>query len=322
MSLLAAPYFDDIAEGGENGAAYWMTTSDATRVRVAAWPLDTARGTLLLFPGRTEYVEKYGKTAVELAQTGYAMMAIDWRGQGLADRLLKDGRVGHVGTFLDYQQDVAALVDAAQALNMPKPWHILGHSMGGAIALRAVLNGIDVASATFTGPMWGIQMSPFVRPFAWALYFAGGWFNQGHRLAPSGTYENYVSVAEFEGNTLTNTKDMWAYMKRQLDAQPDLGLGGPSIHWVGEAMRECNALMAAPPPPVPAICFVGEDEAIVDPDRMRVRMADWPGGSYQIIPDAQHEVLMEGPETRSHVLKQMGDLFKRGEAQANLTPVR
>ncbi|WP_050930215.1 alpha/beta fold hydrolase [Aestuariivita boseongensis] len=313
-----APYYADVADGPADGAAFWAQTSDGLRVRIGVWPKADARGTLLLFPGRSEYVEKYARFASDVTAEGYAMMAIDWRGQGIADRLLPDRRIGHVGRFRDFQKDVAAMVALAQELDMPKPWHILGHSMGGAIALRSVMEGIDVLSASFTGPMWGILMAKGMRQMALALYYASKWTGQGHRLAPTATAENYILTSPFEGNTLTNTPEMWEYMKTQVTRYPDMALGGPSIHWLGEALRECRYLRRAAPPPVPAICFVGEDEAIVDREAMRLRMANWTGGSYQVVNDAQHEILMEGPETRALVLRQMLDLFERGESQANL----
>ena len=318
MVLEAAPYFADVAQGPASGAAYWSKTSDGVRVRIGAWPLDEARGTLLLMPGRTEYIEKYGIFAGELADHGYAMMAADWRGQGLADRLLPDRRVGHIDTFRDFQKDVAEMVAVATELDMPKPWHVLGHSMGGAIATRALLEGLDVASATFTGPMWGILIAPVMRQLAWGLYYASGWTGQGHRLPPTTSYDNYVAASEFDGNMLTNDPEMWAYMKGQIAAYPELSLGGPSMRWLGEALRECLQLMRAAPPAVPAICFVGSQESIVDRDRMRQRMASWPGGSFEVIENAQHEVLMEGPDIRGDVLQKMLDLFARGEAQANV----
>lgn len=318
MDYEAAPFFAEVADGPQSGAAYWAKTSDGVRVRIGAWPLEDARGTVFLMPGRTEYIEKYGKIASELAPHGYAIVATDWRGQGLADRLLPDSRVGHVDKFSDYQKDVAEMVAVAEALDMPKPWHLLGHSMGGAIAMRALVEGMDVVSVTFTGPMWGILIAPVMRQLAWGLYYASGWAGQGHRLPPTTSYDNYVAANEFDGNMLTNDPEMWEYMKAQISAHPELTIGGPSMRWLGEALRECLFLMRAAPPPVPAICFVGEEEAIVDSDRMRQRMALWPGGAFQIVHGSKHEILVEGSEIRENVIQQMLELFARGESQANI----
>ena len=59
------------------------------RIRVGLWHRQGPAGTVLLFPGRTEYVEKYGRTARLLAARGLATLVIDWRGQGIADRLVE-----------------------------------------------------------------------------------------------------------------------------------------------------------------------------------------------------------------------------------------
>ena len=115
-----APLFSDIADGPDDGQAWWLTADDGVRIRVAAWAREAPRGTVLLFPGRTEYIEKYGRTARDLAENGYATLAIDWRGQGLAERLVDDAMAGHVLHFSDYQRDVAAMVEAAETLDLPK----------------------------------------------------------------------------------------------------------------------------------------------------------------------------------------------------------
>jgi lysophospholipase len=305
MTLTPAPFHADVALGPEGGSAFWMTASDGVRIRVGYWPVKDALGTLLLFPGRTEYIEKYGMTAVDLAERGYATITVDWRGQGLADRLLQDRRVGHVDQFLDFQKDVACVMQAVEALNVPKPLHVLGHSMGGAIGLRALYEGLPVQSCIFTGPMWGIRMATLLRPVAWGLFYASGWTGQGHRLAPSMNYENYVQVEKFAGNTLTSDPDMYALMQNQLKHHPELALGGASLTWLGESLRECRKLAQRAAPSLPCTTYIGSDEAIVDVDAIHTRMAAWPNGTLQVVDGAQHEVLMETPATRRMVLDQM-----------------
>ncbi|MEM6727697.1 MAG: alpha/beta hydrolase, partial [Pseudomonadota bacterium] len=116
----AAPLNNDVAEGPPGGQAFWLTTSDGVRIRLAVWP-EGEKGTVLIFPGRTEYAEKYGRAAAEYAARGFATISIDWRGQGIAERLLPDSRIGHVIRFRDYQQDVAAVMEAVAALDLPRP---------------------------------------------------------------------------------------------------------------------------------------------------------------------------------------------------------
>ena len=129
-----APFHNDLAEGPDNAQSFWLRTSDGVRLRVVFWPAEDAQGTILLFTGRTEYAEKYGHIARDVTEAGYALLTIDWRGQGLSDRIAKDTRLGHVESFDDYQLDVAEFVGAAQGLGCPEPWHMIAHSMGGALA--------------------------------------------------------------------------------------------------------------------------------------------------------------------------------------------
>ena len=76
------------------------------------------------------------KIANHFLEHGYASFSLDWRGHGLADRSTLNPLLGHVGTFSDYVKDFDAVIDWAQHFKLPKPWFVLGHSMGGAILLR------------------------------------------------------------------------------------------------------------------------------------------------------------------------------------------
>ncbi|SEO86566.1 lysophospholipase [Salinihabitans flavidus] len=304
-----APFYHDVARGPADGAAHWVTASDGVRLRIAHWPLEGARGTVLLFPGRTEYVEKYALAAEDLRSRGYAMIGIDWRGQGLAGRLLTDRSTGHVQRFADYQHDVAGAIAHARALDLPEPFHLIAHSMGGAIGLRAVMAGLPVNSAVFTGPMWGILLSSVMRPAAWAMSWAGRKVGVGHVLAPGTKPVTYVLDQAFEGNNLTTDADMYHYMRAQVGDYPDLAVGGPSLHWVHEALRETRALRRMASPDLPCLTFLGGDEQIVDREAIRDRMGRWHGGELTLIDGAQHEVMMEPPATRVRIFDAAVALF-------------
>lgn len=293
-----APFYADVAEAPDGGFALWRACGDGVRVRVALWPGTGARGTVLLFPGRTEYIEKYGPAAGELAARGYAMACIDWRGQGLADRPLADRARGHVASFADYQQDVAALVAAAREAGLPEPFHLIAHSMGGCIGLRALHEGLPVASAVFSAPMWGIRIHAAARPLAWAVGSGARMAGRGHVYAPTTGPVTYVLAAPAPGNVLTADPTMYAFMQRQLQAHPDLALGGPTLHWLLEALRETRALAARVPPALPCLCVMGGNERVVDTGRIRSIMTRWPGGRLEVIPGAEHEVMMEVPAAR------------------------
>lgn len=298
-----APLFEDVARAPSGGAATWLTTADGLRIRVALWGKATAtRGTVLIFPGRTEYVEKYGGVAADLVARGFAVLAVDWRGQGIAARIHPNPVMGHVDRFDDYQADVAAVIDHAGAEGLPGPWFLIAHSMGGCIGLRALMRGLKVRAAVFSAPMWGIRMPSAMRPLAWGLSTASRGVGLSHRLAPGQQLDPYVAREGFEDNNLTTDPQMYALMRDQVAAHPELSLGGPSLCWLNEALREMRAAAQAPAPRVPALVFLGTDERIVDPARIHARVASWPGTTLRILDGARHELLMERSETRMTVL--------------------
>lgn len=304
----AAPYHADIA-GFSNGVCHWLLTVDGVRIRVGHWPVENAKGTVLIFPGRTEYIEKYGRTAKDLAERGFASVAIDWRGQGIADRLLENRAVGHVDTFEDYQLDVKAVLDHVKILGLPEPYHLLGHSMGGCIGLRSLNDGLPVQSAVFSAPMWGIKMSAALRPIAWGLSSVSKPLGFSGLFAPGQHAETYVLRAEADDNTLTSDASSFDMLQNQLKTHPDLALGGPSLHWLNESLREMRTLSMLPSPDLPCVTFLGTEEAIVDPTRIYQRMEKWPGGELVVLENGRHEVLMEKPEIRDRVLDGAERLF-------------
>lgn len=303
-----APYHADIA-GNPDGICHWLLSVDGVRIRVGHWPVEHAKGTVLIFPGRTEYIEKYGRAASEFAKRGYASVAIDWRGQGIADRLLDNRAVGHVENFEDYQLDVRAALAHMKSLGMPEPYHLLSHSMGGCIGLRALRDDLPVRTAIFSAPMWGIKMSPALRPIAWGLSSVSKPLGFSGIFAPGQQAETYVLRATADDNTLTADATNFDILQQQLIAHPELALGGPSLHWLNESLREMRILSQKPSPDVPCLTFLGTEEAIVDPMRIHDRMARWPNGELVILDQARHEVLMETKTIRDQVFDRSTDLF-------------
>ena len=114
----------------------WRGRSTAIQLRTARWVPQTAlRGTVVVLQGRSEFIEKYFEVIGELLARGFAVAAMDWRGQGGSARQLKNPRKGHIDDFSLFERDLGALVDDVLGPSCPQPWFGLCHSMGGAIML-------------------------------------------------------------------------------------------------------------------------------------------------------------------------------------------
>ena len=303
-----APLYNDLAEGPEGGYAWWMQADDGVHLRAACWP-GGKKGTIFMLPGRTEYIEKYGRVAAAMVERDYTMVTIDWRGQGLSDRLARDPMLGHVRRFRDYQRDLRALIAEADAQKLPRPYYMIAHSMGGCIGLRALHDNLPFQAAVFSGPMWGIQMAPHLRPFAWVIGTLFTALGLGHVRVFGTSPNSYVLEEPFETNELTSDRGSFEYMQRQTKAISGVGLGGPSLQWLITSLIETRKLRAMLPPDHPAMTFLGTDESIVDPRYVREVMGRWVNGVLVEVEGGRHEIPMETPQTRAEFFDAATNLF-------------
>ena len=312
-----AQFYSDIADGPSQGAAYWVHTEDGVRVRIGAYGSGKAhKGTILLFLGRFGYIERYGRVAKEFDKNGFATVVIDWRSQGLSDRMADDLRTGHVESFSDYQKDVSAMIKGIEELDLPKPWYLVGVSMGACIGLRAMLEGLPVEASALISPMFGIKMSALQRIAAWPLSWAAKKIGKGHVYVPGESGEIYVLATPFEENNLTHNFGMYDYWIEQARKAPELQIGGPSMSWLYQGLCECRSLSKMQSPDVPCITFCGELDELVDNRAVARRMERWPNSSFEVIKNAKHDVLTELPEIAGDVMTQIVELFSSRAAMS------
>jgi lysophospholipase len=312
-----APLFHvDVADAPPGAEAHWVTAADGIRLRVVTWAAG-ARGTAVIFPGRTEFAEKYGRVAGRLVERGFSVAVIDWRGQGLSDRPPANPMRGHVDDFREYQRDVAALLDLIDRLEMPGARLMVAHSMGGCIGLRTLLERADFGAAVFSAPMWHLQMKAATRELTARFTQLAYMMGFGMRLMP-GTREKPTALAvDFEGNALTTCRDTFAWCVGQIAAHPELALGGPSMQWTRAALEEMARLYIAPLPNLPVLALLGTGESVVSASVIRSQIAQMAQGALFEVPGARHEIFMERPEILDLVWERI-DAFLAAPARRGL----
>jgi alpha-beta hydrolase superfamily lysophospholipase len=104
---------------------------------------------MLLLHGIAEHSGRYEHVGAQLASAGVEVVAIDHRGFGMSG-----GRRSYVVSFDEFVDDVADQL--AQVRGFGLPTVLLGHSMGGLIALSYVLQGRPAPDAlALSGPALG-----------------------------------------------------------------------------------------------------------------------------------------------------------------------
>ncbi len=221
-----------------SGEGRIVKARDGVWLRVATWrPTGRrpARGTVLLLGGRAEFIERFYETVQDLRRRGFRVVAMDWRGQGGSDRLLRNPRKGHVRRFRDYRRDLEAVFSQVMA-DMPRPWFAMAHSMGAAICLDAARAGeLPVDRLIALSPMLRIRL--ITRPRgAQALAETLCAMGLGSRFIPGGG-ETAVSTKPYPGNRLTSDRARYDRNGALAAAHPQLAIGDPTIRWLTEAMR-------------------------------------------------------------------------------------
>lgn len=300
-----------------SGAAlHWIEGRGGVKLRVlTAPPLAAARrGSVIVCPGRTEFIEKYFETIGELQQRGFAVICFDWRGQGLSDRQTSNALKGHFETFDDPVNDLAAGLRAFSA-QLPRPHILLAHSMGGAIALRALQKrAIEADGAVFSAPMLGIaSLSDAAKSLVRFLNTLG----LGQLFAPS--VDTKWRKENWKRSVVTSDRERHARAQGLVLADPRLALAGPTVGWIAAAADTCDGFVqpgALAHVRIPILIALAGREMLVDNKQVAEIAKLMPNAQVITIPGAKHELLMEIDEYRAQFWEAFDGLAAQVAPQA------
>lgn len=272
-----------------------LVASDGVRVRAAILPGAGARGLVALLQGRTETIEKYAPVAAAFAARGFGVATLDWRGQGGSERPVGHPRKGHVDTFPSYQRDLAALLGCPDVRAHRGARVMVAHSMGGAIALRALCaDNSGFAGAIFSAPMWGLAL-PLPKLLR-ALATIGCVLGLRRSFSHARGDALYVDSG-FEGNVLTSDRDEFARFAALTREHPELALGAPTFGWLRAAFEEIDKLREMRLA-IPSLAVIGSGEKVVSADAIAARAAA-EGHRLVRIEGARHEPFFDTPDRRA-----------------------
>lgn len=282
-----------------------LKSYDGLSLRFARWGATRGprRGTVCLFGGRGEFIEKYFEVVADLRRRGFAVATMDWRGQGGSERLLENPRKGHVRSFDDYERDLKTFMKEVVLPDCPPPFYALAHSMGGNIMLRhAAKPGSWFDRIVLVAPMLALDEKKVgyppwvVRSYAETACILG--LGSAYVLGGSDFAEEQKP---FETNKLTSDRERWARSKGILDAGPDLALGSPTISWLRGAYRSIDR-MSEPHYPksieVPILMFAAGKDEIVPARAIEDFGVSLKVGAQVLLPGARHEILQEADSIR------------------------
>ena len=283
-----------------------LRTSDGISIRYARVPgrCETNRGTVVLLPGRNEYIEKYFETADDLAQRGYGTAILDWRGQGGSERLLANANRGYVESFGDYVRDLDALFEQVVLPDCRGPYYILAHSTGVLIALLASPSLANrVRRMVLCAPLLGLAASSsttvWVRRLARFLYAIG----LGKMYMPG--RRNRLKTPDFSPAALSSDPKRFNRNRATVTAWPGLAINGPTVAWTRAMFRAVEQVtepefMARLH--IPSLTLAAGGDRVVSNRAIEAYVQHLRSGSLLTIDGARHELLQEADRFREQAL--------------------
>jgi len=258
-----------------------------------------ARGSLLFAGGRGDFIEKYLEALSHWHDRGWAVTAFDWRGQGASQ-----GAGFAFDSFDPLVDDLEALL-ADWHETTPGPHVAIGHSMGGHLLLRTLVErqpALD--AAVLVAPMIVVNSSPI--PDWLAPEMAEAMCRLGF-----GTVSMWKAAPVPSGpgsqrqRILTGSLDRYADEAWWWDRHPGWKMTPPSWNWMRAAFRSAAAAftperMAGVK--LPLLLLGTERDRLVSPAAIRRVAAELPHAELEMYPDSGHEILREADPVRRAAL--------------------
>jgi acylglycerol lipase len=234
------------------------------------WRADAPWAAMLLLHGISEHSGRYEHVGAHLAAAGIDVIAIDQRGFGLSG-----GRRSYVASFGEFLDDVEDQLAQVRTLGLPLV--LLGHSMGGLIALGYVLEGRPPPDAlALSGPALGANVPAVLRAVAPVLA----------RVAPRLRVPTPIDGAQLASDPRVGE----AYFADSLvvrTSTPALGQAMFSqIDWTNEHLTDLGGLA------LPTLVQHGADDSLV-PAASTVPLGAIPGVRRIEYAGLRHEIFNE-----------------------------
>jgi alpha-beta hydrolase superfamily lysophospholipase len=263
--------------GHERPVHSWLGRMDVGGYEIVGqvWVAQAPVATLFLVHGFYDHMGLYRHLIEWALSMNFSVISCDLPGHGLSS-----GSRASIDDFAEYQLVLQRLFEEANALQLPKPWHLCGQSTGGAILIDHLLNhGVE-------SPAQGqvILLAPLVRPRAW------GWSKLSYYLL-----KPFVTGIARRFSENSNAPAFLPFLL----ADPLQPRRLPTA-WVGALARWIRRVESAPASLRSPIIIQGEADMTVDwGHNLAVLNAKFSHPRVLMLSEARHHLANELPELRA-----------------------
>ena len=260
------------------------------RLHYRTWEVPDAEAAILVVHGLFEHGARYVELAEVMASSRFSTFAFDLRGHGASE-----GRRGHTSRFDVLLQDLDRFRREVQGLlPVGTPMFLLGHSMGGLVALRY----LEEYDAPFAGAV-------ITSPWLGTAYNAPRW------KVLLGNVFNHVLPA-FPFSVKLDPADLTHDEERAAAYRDDPGIHStitPRMFTelsgaIETAFRRGDRIK------VPVLFLLAGEDTVVSTERSLAfaRSLDTPAVSVEVLDGMRHEILQE--RDRGEVLNEVRDWIR------------
>ena len=240
---------------------------------------------------------------------------MDWRGQGLSDRVAKDISIGHVDNFSDYDSDFEEVIRKIYQDSCPKPWIAMGHSMGGCLVASSAAKNTDLFDAIILcAPMLTLHMPNLIKKLIHVLGFMTKIGLKEKALArPEWHEDEGWRENPFTENQVTSDPIRYERTMMLIREHQELAIGGLTVGWVYGALRRTREMISPgwiKKIEQPLLLLNATKDKLVNPKENKKICSQSDTVTIEDI-DGKHEILMETDLIREQAWNAIDEFLKK-----------
>lgn len=301
MKEKVVPYLNSIRTG------FQLTSKDGLPINGMIYTIEDAKGTIVISHGFTESVQKYDELIYYFVQAGYNVCIHDHKYHGYS-RVEVTSKATHIEAFQDYVDDLEVVVNQVVS-NMPKPYILFAHSMGGCIGANYIEQHPNIFSkAIFSSPLFEVNRGGIPYPVAKAVASILCLIGKGEAFLPG--QGKFSSIEDFE-NSASNCRERYLYYYQKQVQDPFLQNNGSSCRWALEVFKACERIQKnCAKIDIPVLLFQADKDDFVLPGGQELFLAKIKNGKKVFLPNTKHEIYLSDDKTLTQYLSHIFDFLK------------
>lgn len=217
-----------------------LKVSQKTQIHYRVFTVSQTRDAIVILPGYSESSETYDELIYDLNLANYSVYVMDHRGMGRSSREVLNPQVVHIREFSTYVADVELFLNTVVGSGPEKNRFLIAHSTGGLIAANVIKKRPQFfKKIVLSAPLFELETGSYGSTTAYLTASILDELGRGTSYAP-GFKDFDFDTDSFDQHKSTSDRTRYTHARRHWEKSPELVMGGPSVRWVKEVLRNTS----------------------------------------------------------------------------------